>query len=184
MQHRLALLLRPRGAGLEHAMHIGFGNGTLADPHRRLVMLRADPAAGDVDDDALDLHAGHALGRIDRAADRPFRGFEIDDHAALQTGRTLMADAENPAAVGAPAQGLRGLDRIELGDETDDFRRPDIERRQNGRLTRGESTHARRLAHVRAPFAFDFGANAAARAAAAFSSQADEHPAGDTQIDR
>ena len=89
-------------------------------------MLRADPAAGDVDDDALDLHAGHALGRIDRPADRAFRGFEIDDHPALQARRTLMADAEDAAAMGASPQSLRCISRIEFGDQADDFRGPDI----------------------------------------------------------
>ena len=49
-----------------------------------LIMLRADPATGDIDDDAFDLNAGHALRRIDCTADRAFRGLKIDDDAAFQ----------------------------------------------------------------------------------------------------
>ena len=96
MKHSIALRHRARGAGFENTMHIGFCDSAVADADRRLIMLRADPAAGDIDDDAFDLNAGHSLRRIDRTPDRTFRGLKIDDDAALQPRRTLMADAEDP----------------------------------------------------------------------------------------
>ena len=68
--------------------------------------LRAEPSAGRVEDDAFDLDAGHALGRVDGEPDRFLGGVHIDDGAALDAARALMPDAEDPAPMRASAQRL------------------------------------------------------------------------------
>ena len=157
MEQRAALLLRTRGAGFEDAVDVVFGNSAAGNRNRRIEGLRADAAAGDIDDDAFDLHAGHAFGRIDGAADRSLRLIEVDDDAALYADRALMADAENAAAMGAAAQAVRRFHRFEPRDEANDLRRADVENRQQDSLAGGQGAHARRQQmqrHVWPPFLF------------------------------
>ncbi len=59
-------------------MHVALADRA-AHIHMRVEMFRAEPAAGQVDDDRLDLDLGHALGRVDGEPDRVLGGFEIDD---------------------------------------------------------------------------------------------------------
>ncbi len=66
----------------------------------------AQPPAGEVDDHRLDFDLGHPLGRIDGQPDRLLGGLEIDDRAALQAARALVADADDLRRVGAAAQRL------------------------------------------------------------------------------
>ncbi len=61
----------------------------------------------------------------------------VDDTAALQPERALMADADDAGEVRAAAQAFEGLDRVQLGDDADDLARPDIEDREGRALTRG-----------------------------------------------
>ncbi len=82
-------------------------------------MAGAEPSAGDGDDDALDLQAGHALGRVDRGADRALGLLHVDDDAALEAPGALMADAEDAAAM-REAAALRGVG-LEPGDDAGDF---------------------------------------------------------------
>ena len=110
----------------------------------RLEMLRAEAAAGHVDDDRLDLDLRHPLGGVDRLADRPFGGFEIDDGTALEAVRALMSDADDAGEMGPSAQGGESLGRLELGDEADDLARADVEHREDGAPARGERFHTRR----------------------------------------
>ena len=109
----------------------------------RVEMFGAETTAGEVDDDRLDFDLRHALGRMNRLADRAFGCFQIDDHAALQPSRTLMSDAEDPRHMGAAAQGFDLVDRLQFRNDADDLAGADIEDRQDGALARGERFQAR-----------------------------------------
>ncbi len=61
---------------------------------------RRPPEAGD--DDAVDLNAGHAFGRVDRLADGAFGLVHVDDEPVLDAQRPLVADAEHADAMRAP----------------------------------------------------------------------------------
>ena len=144
-----------RGGGLEHVMNVVLGDGLAAQLRVRAVALRSQPPAGHVDDDAADLDAGHALGRVDRRGARLLRRLKIDDRAALHAARALMADAENLAAMGAPAQRLGRLHRRQAGDQAHDLGGADVEHRENGALAGRNLAHARSersQAHGWAPF--------------------------------
>src|SRR4051812_43004784 len=62
---------------------------------------------------------GNLLGHMHGAADRGAGGFEIDDRAAAYAARDLLADAENARLV------------LDAGDEAADFRRADIDCRDD-----------------------------------------------------
>ena len=158
MEHGLAGTDRMgRGSG-QHALDVAVADGAGAQIDARRVMLRADAPAGQVDDDRLHLDLGHAFGRIDRGADRALGAVEIDDRAALQPQRTLMADADDTGDMGASAQSFIGLGRMQLGDQADDLAGADVEDRQRRALARGKRAHARRQAlggrmvHASPPF--------------------------------
>ena len=104
MQHGAPVAGAARRAGLEHAMDVGLRHGAAAERDLGVEQLRAEPAAGGVDDDAFDLDAGHALGGVDGEPDRVFGRVHVDDGAALDAARALMPDAENAAAMRAAAQ--------------------------------------------------------------------------------
>ena len=108
-------------------------------------MLRGNAAARGADDDAVDLHAGHALGGVDGEADGGLGLLHVDDLAGLHAARALVADAENAAAVRAAARGLAGFDRIEPRNKADDLARTDIQHGQNGALARRQRTHTRQI---------------------------------------
>ena len=103
--HGPAVAPAARGAGFEHAVNVGF-----ADTARPAIATLAskrcerEPAARRIDDHAFDLDAGHPLRRVDGEADRVFDRVEVDDGAALDPARALMPDAEDAAAMRAPAQ--------------------------------------------------------------------------------
>ena len=109
---------------------------------------------------------------------------EIDDRAALDAVRALMADAEHLAAMGAAAQRRRRLHRRQPRDQADDLRRADVEHRQDRALARRDLAHARRErpeGHCCA--SFFLGACASAQASADFLRQAHEHPAGSAEVE-
>ena len=76
--------------------------------------------------------------------DGVFGRLEIDDRAAFDAARALVADAEHLAAMGAAAQRLGRLHRRQPRDQADDLRGADVEHRQDGALARGNLPHARR----------------------------------------
>ena len=158
-----------RGRSFEHVVDVVFGDGLAAQLRIRAVAARSKAPAGHVDDDAADLDAGHALGRVDGQAYGMLRRMKIDDRAALDAVRALMADAEHLAAVGATAQSLGRLHRRQARDQAHDLGSADVEHRENGALARRDLTHARSerfQAHGWAPF---LAAWASAQAAAASS---------------
>ena len=128
----------------ENAMDIVLGHGLASQSRLGVEALRGQKAAGHVDDDAADLDARHALGRIDRQPHRMLRGLKVDDGAAFDAARTLMPDAEHLAAMGAATQRLRRLHRRQPRDQADDLRRADVENRKNGALAGRNLPHARR----------------------------------------
>src|SRR5215213_407217 len=137
------------------ALHVGRSD-RMADADRALEMLRAEPSAGQVDDHRLDLDLRHPLGGVDGLANRAFGGLEIDDGAAFQPERALVADAEDARQVGPPAQRVAVLHRQELGDEADDLARADVEHGKGRALARRQRLHAWRQAvaqeaHVSTP---------------------------------
>ena len=144
-----------RGGSFEHVVDVVFGDGLAAQLRIRAVAARSEPPAGHVDDDAADLDAGHALGRVDGQAHGMLRRMKIDHRAALDAVRALMADAEHLAAVGSPAQRLGRLHRRQARDQAHDLGSADVEHRENGALARRDLTHARSerfQAHGWAPF--------------------------------
>ena len=110
--------------------------------HAGVEIGRAEAAAGIGDDDALDLHAGHAFGGVDREPDGGFGLVHVDDDAALDAARPLMADAEDAGAMGASAQHVRGLGRDQLGDQADHLGGADVEHAEDRALARRDRLHA------------------------------------------
>ena len=92
--------------GLENPLDVVLGDGLAAQRCVRAAAARGQAAARHVDDDAADLDARHALGRVDGQPRGVFRRPQIDHRAALDAGRALVADAQHLASVGAPAQRL------------------------------------------------------------------------------
>ena len=78
-----------------------------------------------------------------------FRRLEIDDRAAFQAERALVADADDAREMGAPAQRFERLDRLQLGDEADDLARADVEHGQRRALARRQRLQPRRQALMR-----------------------------------
>ncbi len=161
------------GAGrLQHPMDVIVGDRLAAHRDLGAVMLRREPAARHVDDDAGDLHARHAFRRIDGQPDGAFGFVHVDDRAALDAAGALMADPEDAAAVRPPRKQVRGLGRRQLGDQAGDLRRADIEHAEQGALAHRQWTHPARHeteAHVGFALALGLLARAAARSAAASS---------------
>ena len=77
---------------------------------------------------------GHAFGGVHREADGGLGLVHVDDHAALDAARTLMADAEDAGAMGAAAQHVGGFGRDQLGDQADDLGGADVEHAENRAL--------------------------------------------------
>src|SRR5215213_657186 len=91
-----------------------------------------------------------------RLPNRPFRRLEIDDGAALEADRALMADADDARDVRAAGQCRETLDRFQLRDEADYLAGADVEngqRRAFARRERLEPRHQamRMRAHVSTP---------------------------------
>jgi hypothetical protein len=102
MEQRPTILLGARGSRFKHTMNIGIRDSARAHTNLGMIELRTETPARQIDDDALDLHASHALGGIHRETDRLLRLVHINHHAALEAARALMADAKNPAMMRAP----------------------------------------------------------------------------------
>src|SRR5690606_5061725 len=161
--------------GIEHAVHVRIRHRATGSYVGREA-LRREPPAREVHDDRLDLDLRHPLGGIDGLADRLLGRLQIDDDAALETERTLMADAEHAHLVRPAAQYVALAHGDELRDEADDLAGADVEHRQEGALARREGLEARRQAvaqgaHMSASLAlatgFFFAASARAAAASA-----------------
>ena len=75
----------------------------------------------------IDGQPGHALGGVDRKADRLLGLVQIDDHAGLDAARFLVADADDLRLVGAAAQQLAFADRLQPGDHAAHLARTDVE---------------------------------------------------------
>ncbi len=188
VQDRPALPEVAAARRLQHAVDLARTDGA-AHRHVRLEMLRAEPSAGEVDDHRLDLDLRHPLGRMNGLADRDLGGFEIDDGAALEAGRALVADADDAREVRAPAQGFDLVHRLQLGDQADDLARADIEHRQGRALARGERLQPRcqaltRQTHVSTPLpriGFFFSASGAC--GGSFFGEAHDDPVRHAQVD-
>src|SRR5205085_2629578 len=82
-------------AALQYLAHVAVADFAMAEINLRLDDARAGKPARQVDDDPFDLFAGHFLRRMDGVADRMTGRFEIDDRAAPDAARDLVADAED-----------------------------------------------------------------------------------------
>ena len=122
------------GRRLEHPVDVALADSLAAQANFGFEEMRGQPAARHVDDDAVDLDPRHALGGVDRKADRALGRVEIDDRARFHAARALMADAEHPAAMGALAQRRRSVHRRQARDQADDLGGADVEHRQDGDL--------------------------------------------------
>lgn len=110
----------------------------------------------DVDDQALDGEAGHALGRIDGETDHTFGGIEIGDDAVLHAAGFLVADADDLDIVRAARKNLALGARRQPADHADDLGGADVEDRNDVSPLRGKRLQARQAemgrtenAHVR-----------------------------------
>ena len=110
----------------------------------RIEMLRAEPAARQVDDDGLDLDLRHPLGRVDGLADGGLGGLEVDDAPPLRPSERWWPMPMMRATMRAAAQRFDLVDGLQLGDEADDLARADVEHREGRALARRERLQARR----------------------------------------
>src|SRR4029077_2551089 len=92
---------------------------------------RSGETARQVDDDALDLLAGHFLGGMDGAADGIPDCLEIDDRAAADAARDLVADTEDAGP------------RLDPRDKAAHLGRADVERRDQAAARRHRATPRR-----------------------------------------
>src|SRR5260370_32434044 len=85
----------------EHAMHVAVGDLAAVDVDLALDQARRVEAAGEIHHDLAQCLTGHLLGGVDGGEDGMARRVEIDDDAALDAARNLVADAGNlrPATV-------------------------------------------------------------------------------------
>jgi hypothetical protein len=121
MENRLSLTGRLGGCCFKDPMQIAISHRMAANLNPGLVMLRIEPTAGHIDDHAFHLHASHALSCIHCHTNCLFGLIHIHNCASFNAARALMANAQNAAFMGAPAQGLGGFHRNETGDQADDF---------------------------------------------------------------
>ena len=133
MQGRVLVRERLLRGGDQHPAQVGRVDLVAAEIDRGGIDVAAQATGGDVDDERVDRHAGHALRRIDGEPHRALHGIEIDDDAALDAARLLVADADDLDAMGAPGEQLAALMRSELADHADDLRGADVEHRDGAR---------------------------------------------------
>ena len=105
----------------------------VAEIDRRSVDVRTDATGGNIDDQALDREARHALGRIDGEAHDVFNRIEIGDHAGLDAMRTLVPETDHLDIMRAARQHGGFTARRQASDNADDLGRTDIENRNDMR---------------------------------------------------
>src|SRR5262249_29447824 len=88
--------------GLDHALHVGGRDLVVLARHRHdaAAVQAADVVAGDAGVHALGLHAGHALGLLDRARDARHGLLEVDDGTAAQALARGVAHAHDAQLTG------------------------------------------------------------------------------------
>ena len=143
MQHGAILAQRLLAGGGQHFLQVVRLDFLAAEIDGRGIDVAAETAGRNVDDQAVDREAGHALGGIDGKADDAFERVEIGDHAGLDAARTLVADADDLDIVRAARQNLAFLARRQPADHADDLRRADIEHGNDMRPLRGKRLQAR-----------------------------------------
>ena len=114
-----------------------------AEIDARGIDIACQPSGGNIDDQAVDGKARHALGRIDRKTDHAFQRVEIGDHAGFHAARTLMADADDFDLVGATRQDFAFLARRQPADHAHDLGRADVEHRNDVTALRRKRLQAR-----------------------------------------
>ncbi len=124
-------LERLLGAGRQHPLDVGRVGFVAAEIDRRRKHFAAQPAGRQIDDQRIDGQPGHALGRIDRQPDGVLGAVEIDDDAGLHALRLLVADADHLDLVGARAQDLAFLARLQPRDHAANLARADVEHRDD-----------------------------------------------------
>ena len=113
---RAAVVDRVLRRGGEHALRCRpRSTSCAAEVDGRAEGLAAEAAAREGDDQRFDRQPGHALGRVDREADRLLACVEVDDDAGLDAARPLVAEAEHLDVVGAARQHLGDRPRASAG---------------------------------------------------------------------
>ena len=115
-------------AGGEHAGDVALADGRARDLDGGGDELARRAAGGDRDHDRIELHPGRALGEIGALPHRGFRFGEIDHRAALHAAGDRVAEADDVDRMGAPAQHVLRLARLEAPDQARDLAGPDVER--------------------------------------------------------
>ena len=108
---------RHRLGGFDHPFDIAGGDFLVLDRHHAVRVEALDVAAGDAGVHILDLAVGHQLDFLDHPADGVHRLLDINDDALLQAARVLRAHADD----------IEMALIVDLGDQRDDFRRPDVQ---------------------------------------------------------
>ncbi len=104
MQDRSSGLVVGERRSLENPLNVVLRHGLAAQGHIGAAAARGQAPARHIDDDPADLDPRHALGCVDSQARGVFSRAQIDHRAALDPVRTLVADAQHLASVGAPVQ--------------------------------------------------------------------------------
>ena len=105
----------------QNAADIAIGHFVAADGDLDAESVRGRVAAADADHDLLDPFAAHLLGGVDGGRQRVLGRLHVDDVAALDAARLLVADADH-------AQLVVSLD---AGDEAADLAAAEVERRDD-----------------------------------------------------
>ena len=117
MQHGAALAHRMMAAGGEHALDVGVAHGRRLHVHGRGEQLARRAPGGDRQHDRVDMHAGGALGGVDRVAQHLLGRRDVDHAAGLHALRLGVADAEHLDRMGAARQHVLRRARLQPRDQ-------------------------------------------------------------------
>ncbi|ENN87739.1 hypothetical protein RHSP_46627 [Rhizobium freirei PRF 81] len=133
MQHGTLLADRLLAGGSQYLFQIVGFDFLPAQVDGRGVDVAAEATSRDIDDQAVDREAGHALGGVDGEPNNAFQRIEVGDDAGLDTAGALMTDADDLDVMRAVRQNLALFARRQTADHANDFRRADIENRDDVR---------------------------------------------------
>src|SRR6266700_3781180 len=91
-------------AGGEHPLDVAVGRRRAADMDGGGIKLAPHASGADREHDGFDVHAGHALGGIDRLPHRLLGFVKLHDRAGFDAAGAGVADAEHLDTMAAAAQ--------------------------------------------------------------------------------
>ena len=125
--------------------------------HGRGEQLARGAAGGDRQHDRVHMHAGGALGGVDRVAQHFLGRRDVDHGAGLHALRLGVADAEHLDRMGAARQHVLRRARLQPRDHADDLAGADVERAHDRGAPARDRLHlrgkaVREIAHASPPF--------------------------------